>query len=155
MIRSGSKFGVAAFAALGAAVSVGAALFATAPAFAKSLWWDEARIGVKVHDHAFHRVTANAIGCDVRVRLYFDAPYAGYQEPAPERNHFRFSAQVTLSDDQTFVSETFDNTEPGARVFAFSHDSKADGCWGEREHSLRKVDVHACRGVGCVPEPFE
>lgn len=144
MMRGGSKIGLAVCAVLLAA-----------PALAKSLWWDEARIGVKVHDHAFHRVTANAIGCNVRVRLYFDAPYSGYQEPAPERNHFRFSAQVTLSDNQSFVSETFDNAEAGARVFAFSHDSSADGCWGEREHSLRKVDVHACRGVGCVPQPFE
>lgn len=132
-----------------------AAVCSALPAFARSLWWDEARIGVKVHDHAFHRVTANAIGCSVRVRLYFDAPFAGYQEPLPERNHFRFSAQVTLSDNQSFVSETFHNVEAGARVFAFSHDSSAEGCWANREHSLRKVDVHACRGVGCVPEPFE
>ena len=93
--------------------------------------------------------------CQVRVRLYFDAPFAGYQEPAPERNHFRFAAQVTLSDNQRFVSEPFDNIEAGARVFAFSHDSRGEGCWAEREHSLRKVDVHACRGVGCVPQPFE
>lgn len=126
-----------------------------APALAKSLWWDEARIGVKVHDHAFHRVTANAIGCNVRVRLYFDAPFAGYQEPAPERNRFRFTAKVSLSDGQSFESEAFENAEYGARVFAFSHDSRTEGCWAEREHTLRKVDVHACRGVGCVPEPFE
>ena len=132
-----------------------ASAFIAGPALAKSLWWDEARIGVKVHDHAFHRVTANAIGCQVRVRIYFDAPFAGYQEPAPQRNHFRFAAQVSLSDNQRFVSEPFDNIEAGARVFAFSHDSGAEGCWAEREHTLRKVDVHACRGVGCVPEPFE
>jgi hypothetical protein len=132
-----------------------ASAFVAGPALAKSLWWDEARIGVKVHDHAFHRVTANAIGCQVRVRLYFDAPFAGYQEPAPERNHFRFTAQVTLSDDQRFVSEAFDNIEAGARVFAFSHDSRDEGCWAKLEHTLRKVDVHACRGVGCVPKPFE
>jgi hypothetical protein len=132
-----------------------ASVFAAAPALAKSLWWDEARIGVKVHDHAFNRVTANAIGCTVRVRLHFDAPLAAYQEPAPERNHFRFAAQITLSEGQRFVSEPFDNVEAGARVFAFSHDSGPEGCWAEREHTLRKVDVHACRGVGCVPEPFE
>lgn len=130
-------------------------LSAAAPALARSLWWDEATIQVRVHDHRFHRVTANAIGCDVRVRLHFDAPEVSYQEPAPERNHYRFTAQVTLSEGQTFRSEPFSNAEAGARVFAFSHDSSGQGCWAEREHRLRKVDVHACRGKGCVPEPFE
>ena len=125
------------------------------PVLARSLWWDEARIQVRVHDHGFHRVTANAIGCAVRVRLHFDAPPSAYAEPASERNHYRFIAQVTLSDSQRFVSEPFENAEAGARVFAFSHDSASEGCWAEREHTLRKVDVHACRGEGCVPEPFE
>jgi hypothetical protein len=139
---------------LGLAVVLGSAVAAPL-ALARSAWWDEAKIRVKVHDHAFHRVRANAIGCNVRVRLYFDAPPSGYGEPAPERNHYRFSAQVSLSDSQTFVSEPFDNTQGGARVFAFSHDTTSRGCWAESEHTLRKVDVHACRGVGCVPEPFE
>jgi hypothetical protein len=141
---------------LSCAVALGCAMAFAAPlALARSPWWDEAKIRVKVHEHAFHRVTANAIGCSVRVRLYFDAPASGYAEPAPERNHYRFSAQVTLSDNQTFISEAFDNGEGGARVFAFSHDTTSQGCWAESEHTLRKVDVHACRGVGCVPEPFE
>lgn len=130
-------------------------LLVALPALARSRWWDEARIRVEVHEHGFRRVTANAIGCVVRVRLHFDAPPSGYAEPARERNLYRFAAQVTLSDNVRFVSEPFVNAEAGARVFAFSHDSAADGCWAEREHTLRKVDVHACRGEGCVPEPFE
>jgi hypothetical protein len=139
---------------LGLAVALG--LSVAAPlALAKSAWWDEATLRVTVHEHAFHRVTANAIGCSVRVRLYFDAPASRYGEPLPERNHYRFSAQVSLSDARTIVSEPFDNTQLGARVMAFSHDTTSQGCWAESEHTLRKVDVHACRGVGCVPEPFE
>jgi hypothetical protein len=135
-------------------ITLGVAL--TAPlALAKSPWWDEAKIRVMVHDHVFHRVTANAIGCSVRVRLHFDAPHSGYGEPAPERNYYRFSAKVSFSDGQGFVSEPIGNAEGGARVIAFSHDTTEQGCWAEREHTLRKVDVHACRGAGCVPEPFE
>lgn len=134
---------------------IASTLLVAFPALARSLWWDEAKIQVQVHDHAFQRVTANAIGCTVRVRLYFDAPPSAYGEPARERNHYRFMAQVTLSDNQRYVSEVFDNTEAGARVFAFSHDSASEGCWAEREHTLRKVDVHACRGAGCAPHSFD
>jgi hypothetical protein len=141
--------------AAGIAWFMATTLLVALPALARSSWWDEARIQVQVHDHHFQRVTANAIGCSVRVRLYFDAPSSAYGEPAPERNHYRFIAQVTLSEGQRFVSEVFDNSEAGARVFAFSHDSASQGCWAEREHTLRKVDVHACRGAGCEPHSFD
>jgi hypothetical protein len=127
----------------------------TASALARSPWWDEAQIQVRVHEHAFHRVTANAVGCSVRVRLYFDAPASEYGEGASERNHYRFLARVSLDADSAFSSPVFDNGEVGARVFAFSYDTSAEGCWAEREHALRKVDVHACRGERCIPKPFE
>jgi hypothetical protein len=126
-----------------------------APALAAPGWWSEANVRVKVHEHAFHRVTANAVGCSVRVRLHFAAPAAKYAEPAAERNHFRFRAQVLLSDGASITSEIFDNAEPGARVYAFSVDTTLQGCWAERAHTLRKLDVRACRGARCVPEPFE
>lgn len=122
---------------------------------AGAAWWDEAPLGVKVHDHAFHRVTANGIDCNVRVRLYFDAPHAGYREPAAARNHYRFRAELKLSGGKTVVSEVFDNTEGGLRVFAFSHDTRSDGCWAREEHKLRKVNVQACRGQRCVPKDFD
>ena len=125
-----------------------------APALAAPGWWSEANVRVKVHEHAFHRVTANAVGCRVRVRLYFDAPATEYREPAAERNHYRFQARVVFSDGTEFSSEVFDNAEIGARVYAFSHDTTAKGCWAEQEHGLRKLDVHACRGERCVPEAF-
>jgi hypothetical protein len=121
----------------------------------KSAWWQSADVGVQVHEHAFHRLTANGVGCQVRVRLYFDAPHAAYRDAAPPRNRYRFRAEVKLSDGKRFVSEVFDNTEAGPRVFAFSHDTGDQGCWAETEHKLRKLDVHACRGELCTPEVFE
>jgi hypothetical protein len=132
-----------------------AGLLLAAPALAASAWWDEASIRVAVHDHAFHRITANAIGCSVRVRLYFSAPESGYRDSVADRNQYHFRARVQLSDDQSFDSEVFDNGVAGARVFSFSHDTRPEGCWAEGERSLRKVDVHACRGKGCVPEAFD
>jgi hypothetical protein len=132
-----------------------ACLLLSAPALAASAWWDEASIRVQVHEHAFHRVTANAIGCLVRVRLYFNAPEAAYRDGSSERNHYRFRARVLLSDERSFDTEVFDNGVGGARVFAFSHDTGTEGCWAEKQRSLRKVDVHACRGRACVPEPFD
>jgi len=131
-----------------------ASLLVAVPALAARGWWDEARIKVQVHEHAFYRVTANSVGCSVRVRLYFDAPASEYREPAAERNHYRFLAHVSFSDGAELTSEVFDNAEVGARVYAFSQDTSPKGCWAEQEHGLRKLDVHACRGDRCVPEPF-
>jgi hypothetical protein len=118
-------------------------------------WWDEGSLQIRVHEHAFHRGTVNAVGCQVRVRLYFDAPASGYKEAAPERNHYRFRAEVKLSGGQRFVSDIFDNGEAGPRVFAFSHDTTSEGCWADTGRKLRKVDVHACRGQRCTPGAFE
>ena len=119
---------------------------------AAAAWWDTAQLEVKVHEHAFHRVTVNRVGCQVRVRLYFDAPHAGYREAAAARNQYRFRAELRLSGGKRFVSDVFDNREGGPRVFAFSHDSQSQGCWAEEERKLRKLDVHACRGERCTPE---
>ncbi len=128
---------------------------AAAPALGASAWWAEATLQVRVHEHAFQRVTANAIGCSVRVRLHFDAPDAAYGGPVSERNHYRFRARVLLSGNQSFESEVFGNSVAGARVFAFSHDTAGEGCWADSERSLRKLDVHACRGEGCLPQAFD
>lgn len=130
-------------------------LAAAAPLGAKSSWWEAAEVGVRVHEHAFDRLSANGVGCQVRVRLYFDAPHAAYSDPAEARNQYRFRAQVKLSGGKSFVSETFKNGEPGRRVFEFSHDTEAEGCWAESGYKLRKLDVHACRGARCTPEVFE
>lgn len=127
-----------------------------APAFAAGpVWRESAPLAVRVFEHAFQRVAANDAGCQVRVRLYFDAPAAAYREPAAARNQYRFIAEVKLSGGNHFQSEVFSNTEAGARVFAFSHDSALEGCWAQQKLKLRKVDVHACRGSKCVPQKFE
>lgn len=132
-----------------------APVVASRAANAEARWWREASIGVTAHEHAFHRITANNHQCVVRVRLYFDAPTAGYRAPATSRNQYRFIAEVKFSGGHEFVSEPFVNREPGARVFAFSHDSQFDGCWADADRKLRKVDVHACRGESCKVRGFD
>ncbi len=151
--RAGGVLRRARARALGAPPLV--ALTGALTASASQSWWHEAPLRVEVHDHAFRRASANAIGCEVRIRLYFDAPAEKYAEPVAERNHYRFLAELKLSGGHRFVSPVFGNTQPGARVMSFSHDSQFDGCWAERPRKLRKVDVHACRGVGCVPHGFD
>lgn len=136
-------------------ISILSCLAAAAPLAAKSSWWQAAEVGVKVHEHAFHRLSVNGVGCQARVRLYFDAPHAAYADAAEARNHYRFRAEIKLSGGKSFVSEVFRNSEPGPRVFEFSHDTAADGCWADSEHKLRKLDVHACRGARCTPEVFD
>lgn len=118
-------------------------------------WWHEAKLSIKAHDHQFYRVTANSIQCEVRVRLHFDAPLSRYQGAAANENTYRFIAQIKLSGGEKFVSKAMRNREPGPRVFSFSHDSQFDGCWAERPHRLRKVNVHSCRGAQCVPRGFD
>jgi hypothetical protein len=124
-------------------------------AWAGASWWDEAKLVVQVHEHAFGRVTVNRVGCQLRARLYFDAPAAAYSAADAARNHYRFRAELKLAEGRRVVSEVFDNAEVGARVFAFTHDTSSQGCWAEREHELRKLDVHACRGPRCTPEVFQ
>ena len=140
---------------VGLGVAMAVLAIAAESAAAGAVWRDTADLAVRVFEHAFARATVNDAGCWVRVRLYFDAPAEGYREAAKERNHYRFIAEVKLSGGQKFVSEPFDNREPGARVFAFSHDTAGEGCWAKEERKLRKVDVHACRGSLCVPQRFE
>lgn len=118
------------------------------------VWRDEAELAVRVFEHPFQRVTANDVGCVVRARLYFDAPASGYQEAAPQRNHYRFLAEIKLSGGNRFVSEVFSNTEPGARVYELSYNTALEGCWAQQALKLRKVDVHACRGSKCTPQGF-
>lgn len=141
---------VAAAGALVAASSLPSPGLAAGP-----VWRDSAPLAVRVFEHAFARVDANDVGCLVRVRVHFAAPASAYQEPVAQRNHYRFIAEVKLSGGNHFQSEVFSNSEPGARVFAFSHDTALEGCWAKQELKLRKLDVHACRGSTCVPQRFE
>ena len=131
-----------------------AALGVSSAAFGAESWQDEARLAVKVHEHVFHRVVVAAVDCQLQVRLHFDAPKAGYAEPVPERNHYRFIARVKVAGGKRFVSPILSNAQPGARVISFAHDSTGEGCWAGKRRKLRKVDVHACRGTNCTPKGF-
>jgi hypothetical protein len=105
------------------------AVSAAPPALAAGpVWRDSAQLGLRVFEHSFQRVTANDVGCVVRVRLYFDAPATSYREPAAVRNQYHFIAEVRLSGGNQFLSEVFSNSEPGARVAAFSYDTAPEGC---------------------------
>jgi hypothetical protein len=140
---------------LGALLMTAAAAAVPSPTLAAGpVWRDDAELAVKVFEHSFQRVTANDVGCVVRVRLYFDAPASNYREAAAQRNHYRFLAEVKLSGNNRFVSEVFSNTEPGARVLELSHNTALEGCWAQQPLKLRKVDVHACRGSKCQPQGF-
>jgi hypothetical protein len=121
----------------------------TAPS---SDWWHEANPQITVHEHAFYRVTLNNIGCQLRVRLYVDAPFERYRDEDQVKNHYRFQAKLKLAGGRSLTSPNFGNDAPGLRVFAFSHDSTGEGCWAKEPRKLRKLDVNACRGQGCRVE---
>lgn len=109
----------------------------------------------RVHGHAFSNVTVESKGCDVQVRLKFDAPAQGYQHEAAARNIYRFHARINLDKGHSFETPVFQNSVPGERSYAYTKDTTSEGCWAKDEHALRGVDVEGCRGGGCKPEPFK
>jgi hypothetical protein len=125
------------------------------PGAPRSDWWHEANPQITVHDHSFYRVTLNNIGCQLRVRLYVDAPFERYRDPDEAKNHYRFRALLKLAGGRSITSPPFANDAAGLRVFAFTHDSSAEGCWVKEPRKLRKLDVNACRGQGCGLEAFK
>ncbi|NLE87629.1 MAG: hypothetical protein GX607_14670 [Myxococcales bacterium] len=136
-----------------AAALVGGALL-TAPVLAWA-WGQSALINVKVHDHTFDRVSIESAECTVHAKLHFAAPASGYDSGARERNYHRFKARIRLTNDQAIVSPIFGNPRPGRRMYTFSYDTSAEGCWAKEEHKLKGVDIEACRGRRCEPEPFK
>lgn len=123
-----------------------------APAAPSSDWWHEANPQITVHEHSFYRVTLNNIGCQLRVRLFVDAPFERYRDEDEARNSYRFQAKLKLAGGRTITSPTFANDAAGLRVFAFTQDSTGEGCWAKEPRKLRKLDVNACRGQGCRVE---
>jgi hypothetical protein len=124
-------------------------------ALAASKWWHQVPLNVDVHEHAFHKATANDVDCVVRYRLYFVAPPKQYGDDRNEvRNHYRMRAQVKLGN-HVVLSPEFINSAPGRRVYAFSQDTSAEGCWAKEKQKLWQVNVHACRGSRCRVKPFE
>jgi hypothetical protein len=125
------------------------------PTAAQSDWWHEANPQITVHEHSFYRVTLNNIGCELRVRLYVDAPFERYRDADEAKNHYRFRALLKLAGGHSISSPEFSNDAPGLRVFAFTHDSNDAGCWAKEPRKLRKLDVNACRGKGCSVDAFK
>src|SRR5690554_2913546 len=129
-------------------------LFMPCLAWSDAEWSHEIRPSVRVNDHSFDRVTAQAEGCKVNFALYFTAPEAQYQDSRnPVRNFHRFKARVRLGDHQA-DSPTFANRKPGRRWLRFSHDSTPEGCWAKEKTKLWKLDVNGCRGEPCRVEPL-
>jgi hypothetical protein len=118
-------------------------------------WTQSADIETKVHGHAFSRVMVETKGCELTLRLTFDAPETAYKSESKVRNVFRFHARLQLEGGHTVETPVFQNTSPGARSYVQTKDTTAEACWAKEEHQLRAVDVEGCRGAGCKPDPFK
>jgi hypothetical protein len=129
-------------------------VFLLAPADALS-WSQRARIMARVHHHEFDVVRVESNGCTLNLELYFTAPEAGYREPAPVRNHYRFDARVQFADGRKFFTGVFQNTQPGRRVLRHAYDTNSEGCWAKQELKLRGVDVEGCRNRRCKVPAFK
>jgi hypothetical protein len=135
-----------------AALLAAAALATSATALA---WSGQASFETHIHAHEFSRVTLESNECTLKVQIFFDAPEAGYKNESPARNFYRFHARIKLDDGSAIVTRVFSNSAPGARVYTYSADTKADGCSAKNEHKIQGLDVEGCRGAGCNPDPFK
>ena len=127
-------------------------LLLAAPAAA---WSQDVSLETRVHDHAFDRVRVDATGCELTVELGFSAPAKGYASGVPARDYYRFHTRVQLSDGRQVISPVFGNRAAGRRVYRFTKDTSAEGCWAKQKHNLQGVKIEACRGKRCTPKPFE
>jgi hypothetical protein len=118
-------------------------------------WSQQANIETRVHGHEFYRVSVETNQCELRLRVLFSAPAAGYEHEAPARNFYRFRARLQLDAGRDVVTRIFSNSAPGTRGYTYVLDTAAQGCWAEQKHPIRGVDIEGCRGAGCTPEPFK
>jgi hypothetical protein len=130
-------------------ISLALLSFAT-PALAWSL---SAPFSATAHRHEFHKVIADTDGCSLHYRLYFSAPAEAY--PTPSHAHYAFKARIQFQGGHTVLSPRFSNDTPGARMYEGRLDTGPEGCWAKEPQKLLRVEVQACRGVACTPEPFE
>lgn len=117
-------------------------------------WSQGAMINVKVHEHVFDRVHVETQDCSVTAKLHFSAPEQGYTSGARERDYHRFKARIKLTEGRSLVSPVFGNPRAGRRLYTFTYDTAPEGCWAKEPHKLQGVDVEACRGRRCEPQPF-
>src|SRR5260221_13742826 len=118
-------------------------------------WTQSADFETHIHGHAFSRVTLETNGCELKVRVLFDAPEAAYKNESPARNFYRFHARIKLDDGRAVETRVFSNSAPGARAYSYVQDTTADACWAKGDHKIRGIDVEGCRGSGCAPDPFK
>jgi hypothetical protein len=107
---------------------------------------------VGVHGHRFHRAVLGGAKCRLDYKLYFSAPAERYPSASA---YYRFKARIRLRDGRSVLSPLFGNAGAGERVYVARHDTASEGCWAEQAQKVLAVDVQACRGRSCVPEPFE
>jgi hypothetical protein len=117
-------------------------------------WSQKAPFGVKVHDHALHDVELAATGCSLEYKLFFSAPADGYSSRAENRNYYVFRTRIKLQSGKRVTVPEFGNAAAGERVYARSFDTTSEGCWAKEAQKLLGVDVEACRGRGCTPDPL-
>lgn len=117
-------------------------------------WGQKAPFGVKVHEHAVHDVELAGNDCAIAYKLFFSAPADGYASRAENRNYYLFRTRIKLQSGKQLTPPVFGNAGPGERVYEQSYDTSAEGCWAKEPQKLLGVDVEACRGRGCTPDPL-
>lgn len=118
-------------------------------------WSTDTGVNVRVNDHTFDRLIVNAKGCEVSVKIKFDAPSKAYESRAKQRNHYLFRARIKLKDGKELVSELFRSSSAARRTYSQTFDTAPDGCWSEKKHPPIDLDVAACRGKRCKVPDFK
>jgi len=136
---------------------LGAAALAAAASIAlvARAWEIKAPFGAKVNDHEFYEFRVWNEECVFKARIRFNAPKGAYESGAPVRNYYRFKARIEAKDNLTIDSPVFFNRAPGKRVYFFSKDTAAGGCWAKQKPKIQSVDIEGCRGKGCQVMPFQ
>jgi hypothetical protein len=135
---------------------VGLTLLAHVAAAEATTWENAVPISVTVNGHAFHDAKVVSDGCTLGHELRFEAPATGYADPKNAvRNYHLFQARVTYAKGQKITTRVFGNSGPGERVYRFSEDTTAAGCWGKSPNKIVKLDVIGCRGRVCDLGQFD
>ncbi|MFZ5892626.1 MAG: hypothetical protein ACOY0T_16325 [Myxococcota bacterium] len=129
------------------------ALATAAVAGSAAAWSQGAEFGVRAHGHSFHKAKIESSDCNLRYRLYFNAPTDAYGSAS--KAHFQFRARIRFASGSSVISPVFGNRGAGERVYERDYDTSSEGCWAKQEQKLLGVDVEACRGRGCTPAPFQ
>ncbi len=134
-------------------LSLGAALLLSAAASAA--WSSKVSLNAKVHDHRFDRVALSGDGCNVTVKLSFNAPPKAYASKAKNRNSYLFKGRVKLKNGKELVTDVFRSSSPARRGWTQSFDTNADECWGKEKMQAVDVKVVGCRGRHCAVPDFD